>query len=447
MNGAVGAPTPKPFSISLGPKKSQPGPVINTKKRPHSSLAADGSDEEDEENEGRGKVQLVSQFDSAAGGAIENVREEPTTTLVISKQKNRNWREETERKKGKNLLPAEELARRNGAVQTRDVPDLEEKERTWGLVIPERKSAGSNDEVEVTTGDESKPVEAPSPRRVKTADEEALEALIGGEKKDSGLIIPNAAPRSRQPTERDVYKSDVASRPDMASLDAYGAVPVEDFGRALMRGMGWKEGQEIGRKKGTVIKEKKRERRPVGLGIGAKETPEGLEEPGAWGKNAKKSRKAEAHFNPLLMKNEKTGEILTEEEFKAVKDREKLLIEDVKDREKLPIEDDWKERRDRKLAKDEERKSERRHRDRDRGRDRDYDSSRHSSRYDRSSSPKRERRRDRGRDYDRERDRRKERDYDDRRRDKHRDREGERDKYRSRDDSRYDSKDRRDRRD
>jgi G patch domain/KOW motif-containing protein len=47
--------------------------------------------------------------------------------------------------------------------------------------------------------------------------------------------------------EEQRFKADVASRPDEASLEDYEKIPVEAFGKALLRGMGWSEGTPIGK--------------------------------------------------------------------------------------------------------------------------------------------------------------------------------------------------------
>jgi len=88
--------------------------------------------------------------------------------------------------------------------------------------------------------------------------------------------------------EDDAFRNDVASRPDMASLEDYAAVPVEEFGAALLRGMGWKEGDVVGKRKEQISKARVVKIRPALLGIGAKEVPGGVgDEFGAWGKAAK----------------------------------------------------------------------------------------------------------------------------------------------------------------
>lgn len=41
-------------------------------------------------------------------------------------------------------------------------------------------------------------------------------------------------------------KMDVSLRPEESKLEDYEKIPVENFGLAMLRGMGWKEGDPIG---------------------------------------------------------------------------------------------------------------------------------------------------------------------------------------------------------
>lgn len=47
--------------------------------------------------------------------------------------------------------------------------------------------------------------------------------------------------------EKERLLHDVRLRPAEATLDDYNRIPVEEFGVALLRGMGWKEGMAVGR--------------------------------------------------------------------------------------------------------------------------------------------------------------------------------------------------------
>lgn len=51
-------------------------------------------------------------------------------------------------------------------------------------------------------------------------------------------------------------------------MQDYEALPVEEFGKALLRGLGWSDGQGVGRKR-QVVEPKQTLRRPDRLGLGA----------------------------------------------------------------------------------------------------------------------------------------------------------------------------------
>ncbi|KAL8730419.1 MAG: hypothetical protein Q9166_004057 [cf. Caloplaca sp. 2 TL-2023] len=417
----------KPFSISLDPSKSKPSKPSNTslssskplnpKKRPHSSL----NDDSDSDTEGRSQrtPQLISAFDHSAGGAISaNGVGKVNEPLVIEGLKNRDWREETRRKRGKNLLPAEVQAQRAGKLaHVNGQADVERDEvgKASGLSFVQK---GDNGDVEMKDSSTDEQVENVMP---KTVEEQAMEALMGAQTRKSMLVVPAVKADEEEDyrisragmNEDDHFRSDVSSRPDSASLDDYARVPVEEFGLGMLRGMGWKEGQVVGKRKDQVSKARVVERRPALLGVGAKEVPGGVgDELGAWGKAARGKRKVDKTYNPVLLRNSKTGEMLTEEELQAKKEKQK------------EAEKEWRDRRDRNLAIDDEKKSERKRTERER----EYgDGASRSSRRDRSrslesrhSSSRRERSRSSDRRYGsskRERSKSRERRHHSRRRD------------------------------
>ncbi|KAL8843591.1 MAG: hypothetical protein Q9170_000095 [Blastenia crenularia] len=405
----------KPISISLGAPRSGPSlpatkassastKPLNPRKRPHSSLNDADEAESDTEAHAQRSPQLVTAFDHSAGGAISvNGSEKAKDPLVIQGLRNRNWREESRRKRGKkNLLPAEVQAQREGTSgQSLGNVDRDEVSKRSGLQFVSTPSEDGDGDVEMKNNGSE---ELESAQRTKTADEEALEALMGDGVRKSTLVVPSVPQAADEEghsgyemagmNEDDHFRSDVASRPDSASLDDYARVPVEEFGLGMLRGMGWKEGEVVGKRKDQISKARVVERRPALLGIGAKEVPGGVgEELGAWGKTAKRKgpRKVDKTYSPVLLKNSKTGEMLTEEELQAKKEKQK---EDEKE---------WKERRDRNLAIDEEKKSERRRMEREKGyaagssrsrrkeRSRSSESRHHSSRHERSGSSDRRR--------------------------------------------------------
>ncbi|KAG6857759.1 hypothetical protein H0H87_004175 [Tephrocybe sp. NHM501043] len=103
-------------------------------------------------------------------------------------------------------------------------------------------------------------------------DKAALRAILNGTTgaaHDGPIIdiIPTPAL-----SEADAYKQDVEELPEAATLEDYARVPVSQFGAALLRGMGWKEGTAATRKPGKgLVEPYLPESRPALLGIGAKE--------------------------------------------------------------------------------------------------------------------------------------------------------------------------------
>ena len=335
--------------------------------------------------------------------------------LIIKGERNRDWREESRKLRRKNLLPAKVQAQQNGQNGGIGVAHVEriEASKTSGIqFVP--KDTNSKTRMSNSTGATDKHPLAPTP---KTADEEAMDALVSGEKK-AFVTIPaldasqididtNDYDQDELPDDTDEntrFRDDVSSRPDVATLEDYAAVPVEGYGSALLRGYGWEEGKKIGKQHyGTSSTPEKRnprivERRPALLGIGAKEVPGGVgDEIGSWGKVARGKRKSELTYTPVVMRNSVTGETLSEADLKA-------KIEDQKERERG---DDWRDRRDRNLRVDAERKGERMAIEDGRNRDgRNIRSrSRDSSRRDRSREKREKRKRSQEKEKRRERSR------------------------------------------
>ena len=62
---------------------------------------------------------------------------------------------------------------------------------------------------------------------------------------------------------------DVSKRADQATMEDYENVPIEQYGKAMLRGMGWKPGEGIGGYKKQVVAIIDPLSRPKGLGLGA----------------------------------------------------------------------------------------------------------------------------------------------------------------------------------
>ena len=306
------------LSFSLGGSSSKPSqrpsppPTkrANGTKRDHAALLDDASDDEDAT---ASKRQTITHFDTAVGGAInaKAPKKEEKAPLVISALANRDWREASKRQRAQKYgITAEQMeARRDvqGNAQGADEVVKETEAVKYGLNVFAPSSAAPED----IGGEEQQQQEEEAPQQ-KTAEQLAVDALTGAAP-TSTLTIPSA-----QVTEEDAFASSFHSAPPAPSLSDYTAVPVEEYGAAMLRGMGWKGPTTT---PSAPTKNGKKAlpppKRPALLGIGADpNAAQQAEELGAWGKASSRKGKEPTMFIPVSMKNKRTGETLTEEELK-----------------------------------------------------------------------------------------------------------------------------------
>lgn len=416
----------------------------------------------DDEPEDKDTHVEISGWDTAAGGAVDANgagKQEEKKVLVIPAQPNRNWRDGgiSRGRGGAGAPPGKQESEQEKA----DVVAKAEKAEgdvQYGLTILKKPGSEeeANERVAAAQAQLRKMEEVEAANEGLTEDQRlekrALEALLNDKATTSDqTAIPTL------PDEDAAFSNDYDTAPDAPSLDDYEAVPVEGFGAALLRGMGWKDGEEIGRKRGsgTVGKSKPKppelKRRAEFLGIGAKADTQVI-----GGKEAGWARgKEKPTYQPVVLKNKVTGEVISEEELKRKVEAQGLIGEGGekgegrdRDREKRR-EKETRYIEDKDRGGDDERRRERKRRDRDdyRNKDRDKDRDR-DRRREEDSRDRRDKDKDRDRDS-RRKDRRREDDYhddrkkdssrrgydysdDDRRREKRRDRDR-KDRSRSRD--------------
>lgn len=193
--------------------------------------------------------------------------------LVIPPQANRDWRAVARKRRGQGqYVPASAKAETGadgsvGGLGTRD--SINSGPVLSGLQIKKR-------EVHIKREDgvlEQEVVEEDVKMEVveETEDQKALRAILAGTDgadDDGPMIDIIPTPMS----ETDALRQDVEDLPDVSTLEDYARVPVSQFGAALLRGMGWKEGTAASRKPGKgIIEPYLPEARPALLGIGAKE--------------------------------------------------------------------------------------------------------------------------------------------------------------------------------
>jgi hypothetical protein len=170
--------------------------------------------------------------------------------------------------------------------------------RKWGLQIrkPKQQPLSPAPSSESTNTAPTTSI----PAQPQTIEEEAIESLVNGRRPynltfiaaffaidtnykqptqiplteaRSGRAVPilqqNAVPGLENLDDaKDKYKHDVSLRPDENTLDDYEEVPVEEFGAAMMRGMGWKDTDLSGGDSFVFHKP-----RPNLLGLGAAPPP------------------------------------------------------------------------------------------------------------------------------------------------------------------------------
>lgn len=348
---------------------------------------ADSSDEEDQELQD----ELVTGFDKFGVQRLHEKKKKAEGPLVIPALKNKDWRAlARKRKSASQFVP--DAGRQEtgvdgsvGGLGTRDT--INSGPQLSGLQVkkPKLTHYDSNGFMEEEDDDASED----AMEQDEDDDAKALRAVLSaasGQTPEDTLTISMTS-SSTPVSEQDAFLQDVQVLPESASLTDYDRVPVAQFGAALLRGMGWKEGTAASRRVGKdgkskgIVEPYLPPARPALLGIGAKERV--IEDDGSEKKN--KNLRPEKRYVPVVRKE--TGSNGAKDSSRG--DRSKSSRDDCRDRDR-----------------DRERDRERRSRD-------DYKSS--SRRASRSRSPQRDRERDRyresGRDDRRERKEDKDRRY------------------------------------
>ncbi|KAI8992282.1 DExH-box splicing factor binding site-domain-containing protein [Pilobolus umbonatus] len=222
--------------------------------------------DDDEENTEQDE-RIVGLEDNKIEELIPKEKKEP---LKIAPLANTDWRNK------KNIYIPETAKQPSIAAV-----DVQQKEQHFGLQIQTKKTVESVEQAQVTetttTVIEEVQVQREDEKvQPQTLEERAVEAIIKDamgveEEKEEGpkkVIVMD---------ETTAFRNDIEDRPDETTMDDYENVPVEEFGAALLRGLGWNEGEGIGRnrknEKAPVLTPVKQ--REALLGLGAK--PEDIE--------------------------------------------------------------------------------------------------------------------------------------------------------------------------
>ncbi|KAL1920876.1 uncharacterized protein VTP21DRAFT_11511 [Calcarisporiella thermophila] len=239
-----------------------------------------------------GQMELITGFEDNRLLSLNQKDDEGP--LVIPKLPNRDWRAEAARRKGVRYIPEEISSTPPATVaDTTETLNGIEAGKVYGLQILEKKDSIKVDNVtddnrNGTTVENGETEKSPSQSEdqngtmevdtEESLEKRAIKELLSGANSDSAetsrsnLVIPNTL-QDAQRAEYTAYKSDIETLPDEASIEDYENIPVEDFGLALLRGMGWKEGQAVGKnRKYGMVAPVEFQQRPALLGLGAKES-------------------------------------------------------------------------------------------------------------------------------------------------------------------------------
>ena len=229
-------------------------------------------------------------------------RKKPNAALVIPALKNKDWRElARKRRSAGQFVPSSASTGKDGSVGglgTRGtinngpvLSGLQIKKQVVDTISDSRFDNHETKDIEMVA------------LEPETEDQKALRAILA---ESTGETLYDGPAIDVIPTpisEADALKQDVDELPDQASLEDYTRVPVSQFGAALLRGMGWKEGTAASRKPGKgLVEPYLPAARPALLGIGAKEQE--IYDDGS-SKN-KKNKRPDKRYIPVV-KQERSG--------------------------------------------------------------------------------------------------------------------------------------------
>ncbi|XP_054859641.1 G-patch domain and KOW motifs-containing protein [Eublepharis macularius] len=158
------------------------------------------------------------------------------------------------------------------AVEGRELQSVRPAPQPKELVIPlirKNQWNKSADSASVQNLNESDGVEAQAVRELIEESKKSQEQWESGSKVDPAFAIPLLMQNRVPGGFEDGEKVDVALRPESSTEADYEEVPVEAYGVAMLKGMGWKAGEGIGSTFKQDVKPRETQLRPKGLGLGA----------------------------------------------------------------------------------------------------------------------------------------------------------------------------------
>ncbi|KAK3540244.1 hypothetical protein QTP70_028430 [Hemibagrus guttatus] len=162
-------------------------------------------------------------------------------------------------------------------VEGKELKSTKPVEKPKELIIPliqknrwyRHEAVKQEDGKEAPTGEQQDSVESQAIKELIEESQKQQECWKNGPQVDPNLSIPllmqNQVPQGYEDGEH--VKVDL--RPEMSTEADYDQVPVEAYGLAMLKGMGWNQGEGIGRTFKQDVKPIEHQLRPKGLGLGA----------------------------------------------------------------------------------------------------------------------------------------------------------------------------------
>ncbi|KAI8333607.1 DExH-box splicing factor binding site-domain-containing protein [Chlamydoabsidia padenii] len=220
------------------------------------ALADDDDDDDDDEDNYRGtrrqggRIELVDGFEN--NKVTELNPKEEVKPLSIAPLANADWRALARQKKElyKPTRSQDPSLSSSSTAQNQEPEIIGQTTTAFGLQIPTRREPSIVEQsIETSTTITTQP--SPNEPVVRSLEEQAIQAIIqeSTEGDDDGqkgpvLVIPA--------NETESFRNDIQTRPDDTTMEDYEKVPVEEFGAALLRGLGWNQGEGIGRNRKTT---------------------------------------------------------------------------------------------------------------------------------------------------------------------------------------------------
>ncbi|RHZ81209.1 hypothetical protein Glove_123g204 [Diversispora epigaea] len=316
------------------------------KKRRITDATYDNEDNYDDLDQSS-KIELVTGFEDNKIQSLYNNKKGVNEQLIIPALKNVDW---VERNKSLYYLPPpqnnnngddddDDHAVKTSTTKTTETLNNNKESTSYGLVINKKKTEGEKEEEEEekkrskssksSVLSSSSPSSSPSSSSLSSelkskiqindsiieGDEQSLkqqaikELLKGSDTEnikvdieESNLVLSveenkNFETKKERLSDQEAFRREVERLPDETDID-YDSVPIEEFGLAMLRGMGWKPGMAIGKNQNSKAKELYEPKpRPTHLGLGASPLPLPLPLPKNPDGSRSHSRKREKHKN------------------------------------------------------------------------------------------------------------------------------------------------------